>query len=164
MHEHRASQLCASTLFELKHVLETRAARQRPRAVGAAPEGDQTVLGTLLAQMVLLDNGWDAVNLGPHTPLKSLALAINELQPKLAWLSISHCEDVDSFRRDYASLYQQAQATGVAVVIGGRALVEPLRSTLPYTAYGDGLATLAAFAKSLHPRPKRPRRGRPPQS
>jgi excisionase family DNA binding protein len=164
MHEHRASQLCASVLFELKQVLETRARRQRPRAVGAAPEGDQSVLGTLLAQMVLLDNGWDAVNLGPNTPLKSLCLAVSELHPQLVWLSISHSVDIDSFRRDYVSLYRHTQAAGAAVVIGGRALSESIRAKLPYTAYGDGLTHLAAFAQSLHPRPRRPRRGRPPKT
>jgi excisionase family DNA binding protein len=164
MHEHRASQLCASVLMELKQVLESRAHRQRPLAVGGAPEADQSVLGTLLAQMVLLDAGWDAVNLGPNTPLKSLCLAMSELRPQLAWLSISHGVDSDSFRRDYAALYRQAQSAGAALVIGGRALVESVRAALPYTAYGDGLTHLAAFAQSLHPRRRRPRRGRPPHA
>jgi excisionase family DNA binding protein len=163
MHEHRASQLCAGVLYELKQVLETRSHRQRPVAVGAAPEGDQSVLGTLLAQMVLLDAGWDAVNIGPNTPFKSLSLAISELHPKLVWLSISHDIDPASLRRDYMTFYRKAKEEGAAVVIGGRALSEPLRAALPYTAYGDGFTHLAAFANSLFPRPRRPRRGRPPK-
>jgi excisionase family DNA binding protein len=163
MHEHRASQMCASVLFELKQVLENRSNRQRPTAVGAAPEGDHSVLGTLLSQMVLLDAGWDAVNIGPNTPLKSLSLAVSELHAQLVWLSVSHTVDNDSFRRDYLALYRKAQAAGAAVVIGGRALDESLRAALPYTAYGDGLSHLAAFARSLHPQPRRPRRGRPPK-
>jgi excisionase family DNA binding protein len=164
MHEHRASQLCAAVLFEVKQVLETRAHRQRPLAVGAAPEGDQSVLGTLLAQMVLLDAGWEAVNLGANTPMKSLCLEISELHPKLVWLSISHRKVDEDFRREYLALHRHAQAAGAALAIGGRALVESVRVTLPYTAYGDGLTHLAAFARSLHPRPRRPRRGRPPQA
>ena len=36
-----------------------------------------------------------------------------------------------------------------------------IRPSMLYTTYGDGLTHLAAFAKTLHPRPKRPRRGRP---
>jgi methanogenic corrinoid protein MtbC1 len=164
MHEHRASQLCTSVLMELKQVLETRAHRQRPLAVGAAPDGDESALGTLLAQMVLFDAGWEAVNLGPNTPLKSLCLAISELHPKLVWLSISHRVVDDSFRREYLALYRHSQAAGAALVIGGRSLGESVRAKLPYTAYGDGLAHLAAFARSLHPRPGLPRRGRPPQA
>jgi methanogenic corrinoid protein MtbC1 len=163
MHEHRASQLCAGVLFELKQLLETRADRQPPIAVGAAPEGDQSLLGTLLTQMVLLDAGWDAVNFGPNTPLKSLCLAIRELNPKLVWLSISHDVDSESFRRDYKALYRQTQAAGASLVVGGRALTEKLRVAIPYTAYGDGLKHLAAFARSLNPQPRRPKRGRPPR-
>ena len=49
----------------------------------------------------------------------------------------------------------------VAVAIGGRALREPLRSRIPYTTHGDGLSHLAAFARTLQPRPNPPRRGRP---
>ena len=45
----------------------------------------------------------------------------------------------------------------------GQALTEPLRSSIPYTTHGDGLSHLAAFARTLHPRPKPPRRGRPPR-
>lgn len=164
MHEHRATQLCTSVLIELKQVIETRANRKRPLAVGAAPEGDQSLLGTLLAQMVLLDAGWDAVNLGPNTPLASLGLAVSELHPQLVWLSTSHDVDVAKFCREYRDLYRLIQAEGAALVIGGRALGESVRAKLPYTAYGDGLTHLAAFAHSLHPRPRRPRRGRPPQS
>jgi excisionase family DNA binding protein len=163
MHEHRASQLCAGVLFELKQMLETRARRQKPIAVGAAPEGDQSALGTLLCQMVLLDAGWDAVNLGPNTPLKSLCLAIHELHPKLVWLSISHDIDSESFRRDHQALYRATQAADAALVIGGRALNEGFRAALSYTAYGDGLKHLAAFARSLNPQPRPPKRGRPPR-
>ncbi len=163
MHEHRASQICVSALMELKEVLDNRAGRKRPLAVGGAPEGDLSVLPTLLAQMVLLDAGWQAVNLGPNTPLKSLRRAVTELHPKLVWLSISHGIDAASFRGDYLALYRQIEAEGTALMVGGRALAESARALLPYTAYGDGLTHLAAFAQSLHPRRRRPRRGRPPK-
>lgn len=162
MEEHRASQLCAAALFELKAVLEQRAGKNRPRAVGGTPEKDYSVLPTLLAQMVLLDAGWDAVNLGPNTPFQSFTKAINVLRPKLLWLSVCHLDADDEFVKGYMQLYQQAEKAGVAVAIGGRALIESLRSRIPYTTYGDGLGHLAAFARTLHPRPNPPRRGRRP--
>jgi len=161
MHEHRASQLCAAALFELKAVLEARSGRDRPVAVGGMLEGDHSVLPSLLAQMVLLDAGWEAVNLGPNTPLFSFRCALDELKPRLIWISLSHLQDDDAFLRNYGELYQKAEQAGVAVVIGGRALGESLRASIPYTAHGDALTHLAAFARSLHPRPRRPRRGRP---
>ena len=36
-----------------------------------------------------------------------------------------------------------------------------LRAALPYTTFGEGLAHLAVLARSLHPSPRQPRRGRP---
>ena len=161
MEEHRASQLCAAALYELKALVEERAAKDRPVAVGGAPERDYSMLPTLLAQMVLLDAGWQSINLGPNTPFKSLEKAIHDLRPRLLWLSVSHLDSEDDFLTGYRELYRQAEKAGVAVAIGGRVLVEAIRSKVPYTTYGDGLGHLAAFARTLHPRPGQPRRGRP---
>jgi excisionase family DNA binding protein len=159
--EHRASELCAAALYELKAILEERALKDRPRAVGGAVEADHSILPTLLAQMVLLDAGWDAVNLGPHTPLASLARAVAELRPELVWISVSYVDGEAEFIRGYRELYREAERAGVPVAVGGRALAEPLRAKIPYTSYGDGLRHLAAFARTLHRRPVQPRRGRP---
>jgi MerR family transcriptional regulator, light-induced transcriptional regulator len=161
--EHRATQLCAAALYELKDELEARAERSRPIAVGGAPQGDPYLLSTLLAQLVLLDAGWEAVNLGPNTPLPSMARALGELRPRLLWLSVSYLEDQGSFLDQYRNLYRMAEQQGVAVAVGGQALLESIRSTIPYTTHGDGLSYLAAFARTLHPRRKPPRRGRPPK-
>ncbi len=161
MEEHRASQLCTAALFELKAILEARAVRPRPVAVGGAPENDETVLPTLLAQMVLLDAGWDAVNLGPRTPFASFKKAIEEMRPRLLWLTVSHLTDEDEFIGGYRELYRKAEKAGVAVAIGGRAIAEQIRSKIVYTTYGDAMAHLAAFAQSLSPSPRRPSRGRP---
>lgn len=161
MEEHRASQMCAAALYELKATLEKRAGKNRPRAVGGSPPRDFSVLPTLLAQMVLIDAGWEAINLGPNTPFQSFAKAIRELRPRLLWLSVCHLDDEKDFIERYRELYHRAEKAGVAVAIGGRALGEPLRAAIPYTTYGDGLSHLAAFARTLHRPPNRPRRGRP---
>ena len=160
--EHRGTQLCAAALYNLKDELEARAERRRPVAIGGAPEGDPYLLATLLAQLSLLDAGWAPVNLGPNTPLESLAKAMRELRPRLIWLSVSYLKNPAEFVRSYRELYEAAERIGVAVAVGGQALVGPIRSAIPYTTYGDGLSHLAAFARTLHPRPKPPRRGRPP--
>lgn len=160
-HEHRGTQICTAALNDLRRDLEPRAERNRPVAVGGAPEDDPYMLPSLLAQLVLLDAGWDAVNLGPNTPLPSLTKAIRELRPRLLWLSVSHLRDAGEFVRAYRDLYRAAEQQGVAVAVGGRGLAADVRSSLIYTTHGDGLSHLAAFARTLHPRPTRPRRGRP---
>jgi excisionase family DNA binding protein len=160
-HEHRGTLLCAAALSDLRRDLESRAERDRPVAVGAAPEGDPYTLPTLLAQLVLLDAGWEAVNLGPNTPLASLAKAVRELRPRMVWLSASYIRSDDEFLGAYRDLYRAAEQLGAAVAVGGRALGGAVRFSMSYTTHGDGLSHLAAFARTLHPRPKRPRRGRP---
>ncbi len=162
-HEHRATQICAQALFELKSKLENRAERNRPVALGGAPEGDPSVLPSLLAQMVLLDAGWQAINLGPNTPFASLLKAARETKPRLIWLSVSHLPDADRFLREYREFFRAIESTGAAVAVGGHGLIEAIRSAIPYTTYGDGLSHLAALARTLHTRPKRPRAGRPPK-
>jgi excisionase family DNA binding protein len=162
-HEHRGTLLCAAALYELREELQARAERGRPVAVGCAPAGDHYLLPTLLAELVLLDAGWNAVQLGPNTPLPSLAQAMDDLRARSVWLSASHLVDSAGFISSYRSFYQTAKRQGVAVAIGGRALAEDIRSAMPYTTFGDGMTHLAAFAATLNPRPKRPSRGRPPR-
>lgn len=159
--EHRGTLLCAAALHSLKDDLEPRAERDRPLALGGAPEGDPYTLPSLLAQLVLLDAGWEAVNLGPNTPLASLAKAVHRLRPRLVWVSVSHLPDDGEFLAAYRDFYRAAEEQGVAVAVGGRALAPAVRSAMIYTTHGDGLSHLAAFARTLHPRPRRPRRGRP---
>jgi methanogenic corrinoid protein MtbC1 len=164
MEEHRASQVGIAVLYELKALLEQRAVRNRPRAVGGAAPGDYAAVPTLLAQMVLLDAGWDAINLGPNTPFRSFEKAILDLRPRLLWLSICHLDDPEAFVAGYRQVYECAAKAGVAVAIGGRALTGSLRERIPYTTFGDGMTQLAAFARTLSPRPTPPRRGRPRQT
>ena len=162
LHEHRGTQLCAGALYQLKAALTTAPARQRPLAIGGAPEHDHYVLPTLLVQMTLLDLGWDAVNLGPHTPFSSLRQAVRELKPRLIWLAASHLTQPAVFLPEYREFFREAAQADVAVAVGGRALTDEIRRQMPYTSFGDRLEHLAAFTRTLQARPRPPRRGRPP--
>lgn len=162
-HEHRGTLMVAAALFDLQSEIGRRAEQRRPVALGGAPASDPYVLSSLLAQLVLLDSGWQAINLGPNTPMESFVKAVQDLRPKLIWISASHIPDETQFQREYAALHRAAEQYGAGIALGGRALTEPVRAKLHYASYGDGLSHLAAFARSLHPRPQRPRRGRPPK-
>lgn len=161
LYEHRGTQVCAAALYGLKGVLEDSARVRRPVAVGGGPEGDPYLLANLLAEMVLIDAGWDVINLGPNTPLPSLRRALRDFRPRLLWVSVSSLANPADFLKGYKELYKGAVQAGTAVAVGGRALTATVRANMPYTTFGDGLSHLAAFARTLHPRPRRPRRGRP---
>jgi excisionase family DNA binding protein len=160
--EHLVTQAVVAAMYEVRGMMMSNAPKARPVAIGGAPEHDHYILPSLLAKLTLLEAGWNAVNIGPHTPASAFIHAMQTLEPALVWISVSHIEDVSLFELDYKHLYQVAQAKGIPVSIGGRALTPELRARLPYTAFGDGMAQFGAFARSLNPPAQRPRRGRPP--
>lgn len=161
MQEHRATQAVIAALYELRGMLRAQAGENRPIAVGGAPEHDSYILPTLLAKLVLLECGWDAINLGPHTPGSALRTAIHELKPQLIWLSISHVDNEEVFLRDFIHTYHAANNAGIAIAVGGIGLQKSLRERMPYTFFGDGFTHLASFAKNLHRLPTIRKRGRP---
>jgi MerR family transcriptional regulator, light-induced transcriptional regulator len=164
MHEHRGTELCTAVLHELRPALESTARKDCPIAVGGNPEGDESVLASLLVQLMLLDAGWHAVNLGPHTPLASFQLALRELKPRLIWISATYLSNRPGFLDQFRELCREAERANVEIAVGGRALDLELRAELPEVFYGESLAQLSDFAQSLHPPQRPPKRGRPPKS
>ncbi|MCS7020382.1 MAG: helix-turn-helix domain-containing protein [Gemmataceae bacterium] len=162
MQEHRITQEVAAVLYELRELLRSGVDRHRPRAVGGAPEHDHYLLPTLLAQLTLLDCGWQAINLGPHTPPSAFQAAVEEFRPRLVWLSVTHLVHPENFLAEFNPLARQWQKQGIIIVVGGQALTPERRNQLVYTSYGDGFRQLAALAHSVVPPPAPPRRGRPP--
>jgi excisionase family DNA binding protein len=160
--EHQSTQVCVEAIHQFKAVMDDNAEPRRPIAICGASEGDPYLLASLLVQMVLRDHGWQAINFGPNTPLESFGRAIVDCRPRLICLSVSYLPDRDRFVREYHELFRQARAADVAVAVGGAMLADQsFREALPFTHHGDRLAHLVEFARQLHPRPRRPRRGRP---
>jgi len=119
-----------------------------PLALGGAATGDNYALAPILVELVLRECGWRAEFLGTNLPMRTLASAITQRRPRLAWLSVSHIEDEAAFLQDYALLHE---STGepTALVVGGRALHADLRRQMAYSAYCETLQQLAAYCQSL---------------
>lgn len=164
MEEHRGTQVVLSALYELRTSLRAQTSADRPVAIGGAPENDPYILATLLAELTLLEQGWDAINLGSHTPFSALMHAIDTQNPKLIWISASHLVDAERFLAEYEPFYEYARRQDVAVVVGGRALTPEILDQMRFSTHGNGLTRLADFAAPLKPTPNRPQRGRPRKS
>lgn len=151
INEHRITQACMSALYDWEFALDQIAFDKQPVALGAAPEHDHFVLPTLLAKMTLLEAGWNAINLGPHTPIQAFRSAIERYSPRLIWLSTTYIVHVDRFLADAAELYTLAEKHGVALAVGGSALTSEIRSRMRYSTYGDRLHQLQSIATILNP-------------
>ena len=155
--ERRACDLCQRILLELRGVMPA-APDDAPLAIGGAPECDPYTLPTTMVEVVFRQLGWRAQSLGSRLPMTTLIAAVRDTRPQVFWLSASHIDDEHQFANEYRTFYEQVRADA-AVIVGGRALVEPLRKQMEYAAYGDNLQHLEAFAKSIT---RTLRHGKPP--
>jgi MerR family transcriptional regulator, light-induced transcriptional regulator len=83
-HEHFASNLIHGRLLSLARKW---GAGHGPRALLAAPSGEQHTLGLLCFGLVLRSHGWRIAYLGADTPAHTLAHIAAELQPEQVVLS-----------------------------------------------------------------------------
>jgi methanogenic corrinoid protein MtbC1 len=106
------------------------------------------MLPTAMVELALRPKGWRAASLGSRLPFKTLASAIKDSKPQVFWLSVSHLEDEQQFLADY-HVFHHHVSSQVAVVVGGRALSESLRSQMGYAAFCDKLQHFEVFAEAL---------------
>ena len=145
--ERQGCEFTLRVLHELGTLIESPPSGA-PKAIGAAPAGDQYNLATTMAELVLRDAGWNATSLGDNLPLATLGEAIKKHRPRVFWLSCSHLHDVGSFLDEYTRLHDEF-GLSVAFVVGGRALSEELRQKMKYAAFCDNMQHLQGFVQSL---------------
>lgn len=148
--ERRGVEMTRHVLSRLKDTLAP-VTQEAPAAVGATLPGDPYSLPGQLAELVFFELGWRGRFLGNELPIDTLVQAVEDLRPRVLWLSVSNIEDPVRFIQHYDRLYHTCLDRRCAVVMGGRALTDSIRQQLKYAAYGDNLAHLRAFAQSLYP-------------
>jgi methanogenic corrinoid protein MtbC1 len=144
-HERRAVETCSRALHDLRQMLPPPPAGA-PLAIGGAPDTDPYSLAGAMVELVLRQRGWDAHHLGSRLPLATLVRAVDQLQPKLLWLSVSHLDDKRQFVADYGEFWRQVKGR-VAVVLGGQALHLELRRQICSSAFCDTLEHLEEFLR-----------------
>jgi excisionase family DNA binding protein len=145
--EHRATQLVLHGLHQVRGLLDRDSPADKPLALGGCMEGDHYLLATLLVEMVLLQLGWRAINLGPNTPVDSFRKAMDEHCPRLVWVSASYLPDEARFVNDFNQLAEECRRRDVLLALGGRALNDALCTRLRYTTFGHRLRHLARFSE-----------------
>lgn len=170
--EHRATDACIQSLNVLRHLIERPTqpptdTQDRdpnasppdapPIAVGGAPAGDPYLLASIMATVVLADLGYKSVNLGPDTPIRTLALTIDTYLPRLVWLSCSVPESMPAASA-LTTLCDRAAAIDAQVVLGGRGLgnapsVSNLHVFDTMTEFGSFARGVLAARGQRHPDP-----------
>jgi len=149
--EHLFTSQIHAGLIELRNRLLPQAGSQLPMAIGACPEGDFYTLGNLLAELVLLQNGWQVTNIGPNTPCSSVISMARKLRPKLVWLTCSHLENPQAFAAECNALHEATVELDSHLYLGGQALTQEVRRRLHYHWIGDSLAQFSLATKRLLP-------------
>ena len=157
--EHRATDIAMQAINQLRTLIRPDAAEHSvapppvpapaPVAVGGAPSGDPYLIPSLMAACVLADAGFEAMNLGPDTPIASLTRAADHQQARLVWLSCSATQTALPDAKPLNDLANQLAARQTPLIVGGRT-VPRFGATRPTNLHvGHSMAELAAFARGL---------------
>jgi excisionase family DNA binding protein len=148
--EHLATQRLGLVLLELRGLVPAPGDRA-PLAAGGAPEGDPYLLPSAVVELTLLELGWRVLNLGPETPMASLAAAVRQHRARLVWISITSRRPAEAFLEAYPRLVDATRAEGAGLIVGGQGLTPELQHRLVAAAFGTRLAHLREFARALSP-------------
>lgn len=146
--ERYACEIITRILWDLRRINEEPDPNS-PKAIGGTLESDHYSLPNHLVELVLRDAGWNAISLGPHLPVDSLEQAIQQHQPRLVWLSVSHFQCENKFVADVERIRAAAAGIKAPFVIGGRMLCEALRKKMGDIACCDSMRQLDAFSRAM---------------
>ncbi len=150
--EHRATAICIQSIRELA-VLSTPTSPDpepdpRPVAVGGAPSGDPYLVAPALAALALTEAGFQAVNLGPDTPLPVIELAAARLNARLVCLSFGAAPSERQVR-EVSVFAGRLRQSGIHLSLGGRHVDALHPERLSNAFVGRSLGELSAFARGL---------------
>ena len=73
-----------------------------------------------ITEQILLDRGFDVINLGPNTPLERIETLFNETKPDRLYVSSTVVKDPTSAEGDLIKLFALANSHNTLVFLGGR--------------------------------------------
>jgi methanogenic corrinoid protein MtbC1 len=145
--ERRAVEICSRVLTQLRMALPS-VTSSAPLAIGGTCSGDPYTLPTAMVDIALREAGWRAESLGTNLPAETLVAAINDLRPRLFWLSVSALLNVDELVAAFDQIMEAANRTGASVIVGGRSITLDLQKRMINARYCATFRQTAAFAQS----------------
>jgi methanogenic corrinoid protein MtbC1 len=142
--ERRSCDLVEESLQEIGHLIGS-VDRGLPLAVGGTLEHDGSRLATRMIELVLRTVGWNAHSIGAKLPAPSIAASIRDLQPGLAWVSISHPGDLHTICESLR-LISDAMPTGACLLVGGAGINERIEHAVRDVSFGHSMRHLVALA------------------
>ncbi|MBM3320447.1 MAG: excisionase family DNA-binding protein [Candidatus Eisenbacteria bacterium] len=143
--EHRATDICIQALDQIRLLISI--GKDSPRAVGGAPSGDPYLLPSMATAAVLGSEGYQAVNLGPDTPVDILRTAARSMRPRIVWLSASAIEKPRELAAEVASLLGTLAELGAVLALGGTAREKLALDPHPALFIGSSMGELAGYAR-----------------
>jgi methanogenic corrinoid protein MtbC1 len=145
--EHRATQIVMQSLVRLRSFQAI--AFDAPLAVGGAPAGDAYMLPSLAVATVLEAQGIRAVNLGAETPIETLALGVEDLNARVAWLSVSVAATPGRLREEILSVLPVFAERGTTLVVGGAAATKLKLPASEQVYVGTSMVELEALLAGM---------------
>lgn len=152
--ERRACELCQRVVHELRRAVGS-GPESGPMAMGGTLDGDPYTLATSLVEVLLRNVGWRASSLGNMLPFETVRAAILDQRPRLFWISVTSIRDPDRFAADFNMLFDVAESTSTALVVGGQAMTNDIRQKIRYAHFSDNFRHLETFAASILSEPQR---------
>lgn len=148
--ERRACETCMRVLRRFRTLLPDIPAGA-PRAIGGTLTGDPYTIPTTMVEVALREAGWQADSYGTNLPPATVVAALERVEPRLLWLSISAIQGLAEFIDAYGAISEKASLLGIPLVVGGAALGDDVRRQIQYSAFCDTLGHLVSFARTVRP-------------
>jgi excisionase family DNA binding protein len=145
--EHRATNICIEALNQLRKDFPK--AGHSGLAIGGAPKDDPYILPSLMVATVLASEGYEAINLGPNTPLDVLTQAALDLNAVLVWIAFTSPVPKTPMEADLAAAARRLKQRPVPIVVGGRTARRFRMPEVGHLHVLQSMAEMAGFAKSL---------------
>lgn len=143
--EHRAIEVCRRIVLEMRSFFDPDS--EAPLAIGGAIAGDAAALGSSCVEIVFMECGYRAVNLGADTPLSAFTSAVERLEPRYVWVSTSHPTSKLESAEEWNEFIERLRSSGAELIVGGR-MRDQVPISDPEVFRGESLEELAAHLRA----------------